>query len=367
MRVSQISNILAAAAFAMAVAVPAHAATTVTIAWDPNPEPDITSYDVFIGTQPNPTSPLAVGNRTTWTFQGLLNGARYYFAVRARSSTGAVSPRSEISFVTAAPLPAGSEPTRSDFNGDGGLDIIWQHSDTSQLLAWHLNGAGVLATRFLTPSAVGAGWKLGGSGDFNRDGKPDLVFHNQNTGGVAFWLMDGAYSYQFGWFNPNAVDTSWQIAGVRDMNRDGNPDILWHQTATGRVLCWYLNGATVIATGWINANPLGDPKWKLGGVADFDRDGWADLLWHNEGTGQLLVWKMRQGFAVSGLPISPASVASGWKVAAIGDANRDGWADIFWQNTSKEMLIVWAMQGTTAFSGPLVGNADSKWIVAAPR
>jgi hypothetical protein len=28
-------------------------------------------------------------------------------------------------------------------NGDGHVDLIWQHSTTGQVVAWHLNGAGV--------------------------------------------------------------------------------------------------------------------------------------------------------------------------------------------------------------------------------
>ena len=49
------------------------------------------------------------------------------------------------------------------------------------------------------------------------------------------------------------------------------------------------------------------------------------------------------------------------EIDAIGDANRDGWADIFWQNTTTGMLIVWAMQDATATSAPLVGTADTAW------
>ncbi len=39
-------------------------------------------------------------------------------------------------------------------------------------------------------------------------------------------------------------DTQWKIRGVVDMNRDGNPDILWHNQDSGAVYVWFINGAT---------------------------------------------------------------------------------------------------------------------------
>ena len=57
-------------------------AATVTLAWDRNPESTVINYSVFAGTAAGVyTLGIAVGNRTDWTFTGLADNTRYYFAV----------------------------------------------------------------------------------------------------------------------------------------------------------------------------------------------------------------------------------------------------------------------------------------------
>lgn len=354
------------AAMLLALAVPASAAT-VTIAWDANPEPDVTSYNVFIGSAPSPPSGQNVGNRLNWTFTGLLAGRRYYFAVQARSNAGTVSPRAEISFVVPAQNAPGTEASRADFNGDGGFDVLWQNRNTNQLLAWHMNGAAVVATRFLTPSTVAAGWKLKGSGDLNRDGKPDLVWQHDTTGALVYWLMDGVMMYSSGFFSVPRVHPSWQIASVRDMNLDGSPDLVWHNRATGQLLVWFLNGATVVSTAFANPSTIADLNWKLKGVADFTRDGRPDFLWHNEATGELRVWTMNGLSVVTSQNLVPPAVGPGWRIAAVGDSNRDGWPDIVWQHETTGQLVLWAMVGRQVASAPPLSTVDPNWKISSPK
>jgi len=38
---------------------------------------------------------------------------------------------------------------------------------------------------------------------------------------------------------------SWSIAGTGDFNGDGKPDIIWQNTITGQRLIWMSNGTTV--------------------------------------------------------------------------------------------------------------------------
>lgn len=37
--------------------------------------------------------------------------------------------------------------------------------------------------------------------------------------------------------------TGWRIAGAADFDKDGHPDILWHNGTTGEIQYWYMNGA----------------------------------------------------------------------------------------------------------------------------
>jgi hypothetical protein len=59
-------------------------AAGITVAWDPNPEPNVAGYIVHVGEAPNQYQQIFdVGSRTSFTFAGALAGHRYHFAVSA--------------------------------------------------------------------------------------------------------------------------------------------------------------------------------------------------------------------------------------------------------------------------------------------
>jgi hypothetical protein len=79
-------------------------ATTVGVAWDANPEPTLTGYRVYVGTQPGVhTESFDVGSyQTTFLYTSAVSGRRYYFAVAALAQ-GTISPKSvEVSAVAGA-------------------------------------------------------------------------------------------------------------------------------------------------------------------------------------------------------------------------------------------------------------------------
>ena len=74
-----------AAAWAAAVC----ADESVTLAWDPNPEPDLGGYIVYYGPRSRVyTNAINVGNVTTNTVSGLEETGTYYFAVTAYNTNG---------------------------------------------------------------------------------------------------------------------------------------------------------------------------------------------------------------------------------------------------------------------------------------
>ena len=76
---------------------------------------------------------------------------------------------------------------KSDFNGDGKADVLWQNTSGSRAL-WLMNDTTFGSSIFL-PS-VATSWKIAGSGDFNGDNKPDILWQN-SSGARLIWLMDG--------------------------------------------------------------------------------------------------------------------------------------------------------------------------------
>src|SRR5688500_534215 len=72
------------------------AAQSVTLAWDPNPEPEVTGYRLHYGTASGQySSQVDVGNTTTHVVSGMDLSLDYYFAVQAYTSDGLVSTLSD--------------------------------------------------------------------------------------------------------------------------------------------------------------------------------------------------------------------------------------------------------------------------------
>jgi hypothetical protein len=87
-----------------------------------------------------------------------------------------------------APPPSWRLAGTGDFNGDGKTDLVWQNSN-GDVSIWEMNGTSIMTA--LDAGNPGAAWHLVGAGDFNGDTKTDLLFTNPSTGQVQIWTMNG--------------------------------------------------------------------------------------------------------------------------------------------------------------------------------
>ena len=66
------------------------------------------------------------------------------------------------------------------------------------------------------------------------------------SGVVYEWQLDGTTIVGVG--SPGSAGNDWQIAGVGDFNGDGKADILWRHIS-GAVYEWQLDGTTIVGVG----------------------------------------------------------------------------------------------------------------------
>jgi hypothetical protein len=285
------------------------------------------------------------------------------------------------------PLFGAPATQQQDINSDGATDFVFQNS-AGQVAVWMLDGSGSAVN-----SATGGGlrpgsrllyggplgnWRLAGLGDINQDGLTDLVFQN-NAGQIACWFLDGSGDAVDFFSGTGLVPGSkflyagglgdWRVAGVADMNSDGNPDLVL-QNGAGQIAVWCLDGTGAAVNFWtgaglrpgsklLSAYPLGD--WRLAAIGDVNGDAAADLVLQNT-AGSLLAWLLDgTGAAMNfstgaGLKNGSRLLYSGslgpWRLIGLKDVNSDAIADLVFQNATGS-IVAWQMDGAVSASAGL--------------
>ena len=115
---------------------------------------------------------------------------------------------------------------------------------------------------------IGSNWKIKGIGDFDGDGKADILLQDEDplsptSGWTLIWFMDGAVVSSAGAIRPVALN--WKINAVGDFDGDGKADILWRDESPGSpsygwMIAWFMDGASVSSTGVPGLVP--DTDWQ---------------------------------------------------------------------------------------------------------
>jgi len=201
-----------------------------------------------------------------------------------------------------------------DFDLDGKPDLLFQHTD-GYLAVWKLNGVTLASSGLLTPSSPGAGWKAVATGDFNKDGKVDILFQHTD-GTLAVWFMDGLTLTSVATLTPSNAGAGWSVVGTGDFNGDTNLDVLYQHT-DGTLAVWYLTGGTnLLLPALLTPNNPGDLNWRAVGTIDLNGDKKVDILFQNRADNTIAVWYMNKSTLILGKLLNPANPGGTWRVVA---------------------------------------------------
>jgi Leishmanolysin/Bacterial pre-peptidase C-terminal domain len=258
-----------------------------------------------------------------------------------------------------------------DFNRDGESDFLWRNYATGENSVWLMNNTTLKQQISITP-VNDPNWKIEGVADFNQDKNTDILWRNYKTGENAVWLMDETtlIGGQGVWLT-SVADTNWKIEDVADFNQDKNTDILWRNYTTGENAVWLMDKTTLIGGQGVWLTSVPDTKWKIQGIADFNNDSKIDILWRHDVTGENAVWLMDETTLIKGEGVWLTRVQdSNWKIKGIADFNNDGHADILWRNNGTGENAVWLMKDTALIGGKgvwLAPMGDTNWEIVAVR
>ena len=252
-----------------------------------------------------------------------------------------------------------------DMDSDGKPDLLFQDSNGT-LATWLMDGPKLSSARFLTPANVGdTNWRVAGSADFNGDGKEDILFQHTD-GTLAVWSMNGVVLTAANLLNPSRPsDPNWRVTATGDFNSDGKTDLVF-QHKDGTLAAWLLSGASLTSAALFNPSTPGDVNWRVAGSGDFDLDGNPDLLFQHE-DGTMAVWFLNGVTLLRASLLSPSNPGTVWRVVSVVDRNADGKPDLLFQH-DKGTLAVWFMDGIRLKDAKILdpANPGGTWKVVAP-
>jgi flagellin-like hook-associated protein FlgL len=205
-----------------------------------------------------------------------------------------------------------------DFTGDGVYDVIASQSNgTLSLYTGTGSGTFTFTRTFLAMGSQSANIT---AGDFNNDGKLDLVVSHEGSGfntGIILGNGDGTFRAVSTY--PTGLNT--HSAFLSDFNNDGNIDLTITQRFNGNIVTLIGNGDGTFrygATASINAE---------GGfsVGDFNNDGITDIVGSENATGLLT---MRFGNSDGSFRAAITQATALYGSLTTGDFNKDGITDL---------------------------------------
>jgi hypothetical protein len=246
-------------------------------------------------------------------------------------------------------------------------NIFWQSRTTGELVVWSMDGTANTGQTSLT--TVPSGWKVVGIGDINKDGNPDLVLFNEATGDIyIYYVGDGVLLG--GQAGGKVLGNEWKLVGLVDIDRDGSPDYLWRNQVTGQLYAWLLGfndwhgiivkqGLPLYISGAIT---VPDPAtWEIVEASEFKGEGNPHMIGQNKTTGNIYIWYIN-GSSVTGGVFIAGHGDLNWKLVGAGDFDRDGEnPDLLWRNQATGQNEVGLMTGSIKTDTASLPSMDTSW------
>jgi hypothetical protein len=176
-----------------------------------------------------------------------------------------------------------------DWDGDGYTDVMSRLPGTGRLRLHLGDGSGRLGD----PVRRWAGWgdrrAIVSPGDISGDGLPDLLAQDTATGEVYLYPNDGRGGFGDRWIMRSTMLAADLTAAAGRWDKDGSPDIIVRERATGALWLYRINGPGGLMDPVLLRRHFSRYD-ALVGVGDFDGDGHSDLLARQARSGEMYLF-----------------------------------------------------------------------------
>ena len=252
----------------------------------------------------------------------------------------------------------------ADLNGDGKLDLIAPDVSNSTVAVLYGNGDGTFqnAVEFAAPyTSTGVA-----IGDFNKDGKPDIVAASSSgccpwSGGITVLLNNGNGTFQSPvlYADPSGVDNG--LVAVADLNADGKLDVVVSSEGGSNVAVFLGNGDGTFQAGTAYPVPLASAI-ALGDLSGAKKPDIA-VTSYADGTVWVLLNKGTGTFQISSVYSADSSamaMVNGMAIA-LADFNGDKKLDFVAGNPAGQFVTVGLGNGDGTFRDSPHYNESGVW------